>query len=96
MPIESRTIEESLMYTIQFAQRAHFLSDAAAHDVLEAIRENKAFVTIPIDLAADGAGDYIVTLNVTSIIAIIQHREGTEGRSGGPPQGERARLSLVN
>jgi len=84
------------MYTIQFAQRAHFLSDTAAREVLEAMREQKSFVTVPIDLAADGGDHYTVTLNVSSIVALIRHRDEATAPSEGSLPSERPRLSLVN
>jgi hypothetical protein len=83
------------MYTIQFAQRAHFLSDAAAQELLDAIRESRPFVTVPIDLAADGGNDYVVTLNVSNIVAIIKHREENDKRNSNASAVERTRLSLV-
>jgi hypothetical protein len=63
------------MYTIQFGSRAHFIADDAAETVLSAMKNGERFVTVPIDLAADEGGDYIVTLNVSHIVAVIKHRQ---------------------
>src|SRR5665213_101838 len=62
------------MYTIQFGSRAHFLDDDAAESVLSAMKNGEQFVTVPIDLAADNGENYIVTLNVSHIVAVFKHR----------------------
>jgi hypothetical protein len=62
------------MYTIQFGSRAHFIADDAAQVVLSAMQARDQFVTVPIDLAADGGDNYVVTLNVSHIVALIKHR----------------------
>jgi hypothetical protein len=63
------------MYTIQFGSRAHFIEDDAAETVLAAMENGERFVTVPIDLAADEGESYIVTLNVSHIVAVIKHRQ---------------------
>jgi hypothetical protein len=62
------------MYTIQFGQRAHFLNDESAQIVKDAIRDQRSFVTVSIDLAADGGEQYEVMLNTAHIVALIRHR----------------------
>jgi hypothetical protein len=74
------------MYTIQFGQRAHFLTDDAAERVLHAIEAGKPFVTVPVDLAADGGEHYVVTLNVDHIVALIKHRDQEGAEASGPPR----------
>jgi hypothetical protein len=81
------------MYTIQFGQRAHFLTDASAQIVKDAIRDQRAFVTVSIDLAADGGEEYEVTLNVAHVVALIRHRaEAVSPRT----DDSRAKLVLVS